>query len=112
MSQSPAQQTPMPIHTEGWQYDALGRVDWEDARTRNMAFPEMRLARKLVETEGFGLGGDVWGRMAGECNGQPLTSGIANMNVDVSVDNREEESTIRQREREGREILYGGIIIQ
>lgn len=51
---------------QGWQYDSLGRVDWDDARTRNMAFPEMKIAKRIVETEGFGLGGDVWGRIAGE----------------------------------------------
>lgn len=52
--------------SHGWQYDAQGRVDWDDARTRNVAFPEMKLARQLVETEGFGLGGDIWGKIAGE----------------------------------------------
>lgn len=52
--------------SHGWQYDAQGRVDWDDARTRNVAFPEMAYARRLIDTEGFGMGGDVWGRIAGK----------------------------------------------
>ncbi|KAK5090114.1 hypothetical protein LTR05_000283 [Lithohypha guttulata] len=51
---------------DSFQYDSLGRVDYNEARSAGTYFPEMSYARKLVESEGFGLGGDVWGQIAGE----------------------------------------------
>ena len=50
----------------GFDYDQWGKVDQQKAWQSGTAFPEMAYARKVVDTEGFGLGGDIWGQMAGE----------------------------------------------
>jgi len=50
----------------GWDFDERGWLSVEEALKKNTTFPEMEYARKIVRAEGFGLGGDVWGRIAGD----------------------------------------------
>lgn len=49
-----------------FQYDSIGRVDMYQARSAGTYFPELPHVKKMVEAEGFGMGGDVWGLIAGE----------------------------------------------
>lgn len=49
-----------------FQYDSIGRVDLYQARSNNTYFPELPHVKKMIEAEGFGMGGDIWGQMAGE----------------------------------------------
>lgn len=67
--------TPPPNNSEqdnvsasnvGWYFDEGGWLSMEEALKKDTTFPEMDYARKIVRTEGFGMGGDVWGRIAGE----------------------------------------------
>lgn len=54
------------MNSDVWEYDGHGRVNYTKARSAGTHFPEMAYARKLVDTEGFGLGGDIWGKMGAE----------------------------------------------
>lgn len=49
----------------GWEFDDKGWLNIDEARKKNNVFAEMKYARSIVQAEGFGLGGDVWGRIAG-----------------------------------------------
>lgn len=50
------------VGEEGWGGDG-GKGMFCDGKERRKAFMEIAYAKKVIATEGFGGGGDVWGRM-------------------------------------------------
>ena len=57
-------------------YGAVGEDGWDMRDKPLKGFLEREWAKRLVRSEGFGLGGDVWGRPA-ERGGMPILSEIS-----------------------------------
>ena len=55
-------------------YRGVGEDGWDERQSKggNKAMVEMSYAKRVLGREGFGLGGDIWGRLPEEAGGEDL----------------------------------------